>query len=115
MAAWPQVTIQRRDTPVKRINYGNELLIEVAVKLNGLNPDDVLVELVLGRPLVKHGDASNKRHHFTATGTTDASGAHIYALELKPELCGSLDYQIRAFPWHELLTHPLEMGLMAWV
>ena len=36
-------------------------------------------------------------------------------LELKPELCGRLDYRIRVYPRHELLTHPFELGLMLWV
>ena len=115
VAAWPQVKMQRRDLPIRRIDYGGKLLFEVAVQLGGLNPDDVLVELLLGRPHVSHGDSGLNQHRFTATGTADSNGAHIYALELQPELCGSLDYQIRAFPWHELLTHRLEMGLMAWV
>jgi starch phosphorylase len=36
-------------------------------------------------------------------------------LELEPELCGRLDHRIRAYPCHELLTHPFELGLMIWV
>jgi starch phosphorylase len=34
---------------------------------------------------------------------------------LKPELCGRLDYRIRVFPRHELLTHRFELGLMLWI
>jgi len=30
-------------------------------------------------------------------------------------LCGKLVYRIRAYPYHELLTHPFETGLMIWV
>jgi starch phosphorylase len=44
----------------------------------------------------------------------EANGEQRYTLELAPELCGRLDYRIRVYPWHELLTHPLELGLMIW-
>ncbi len=113
--AWREVRLHRRDTPVRRVSYGNSLRFEAALQLNGLKPEDIVVELLLGRPLVGHDQTKNKHFRFHSTGTLDAGGAHIYALELKPELCGSLDYKIRAYPWHELLTHPLEMGLMVWL
>jgi starch phosphorylase len=35
-------------------------------------------------------------------------------LDLALGLCGRLDYGIRAFPYHEQLTHPFELGLMLW-
>ena len=114
-AAWREVRLHRRDTPVKRIDYGNSLRFEVALQLNGLKAEDIVVELLVGRPLTGHDTSKNKPYRFDATGAADAAGAHIYALELKPELCGSLDYKIRAYPWHELMTHPLEMGLMVWL
>jgi starch phosphorylase len=40
---------------------------------------------------------------------------HQFSLDLSPDLCGRLDYKIRVYPFHELLTHPLEMGLMQWL
>lgn len=39
----------------------------------------------------------------------------VYALELTPELCGKIEYRIRAYPYHELLTHRFEMGLIKWL
>jgi starch phosphorylase len=30
-------------------------------------------------------------------------------------MCGKLEYRIRVYPWHELLTHPFEMGMMRWL
>jgi glycogen phosphorylase len=113
--SWREVRLNRRDTPVNRIDYGNSLRFEVGLQLNGLKPEDIVVELLLGRPLVGHDHGKNKQFRFHSTGAADAGGAQIYALELTPELCGSLDYKIRAYPWHELMTHPLEMGLMVWL
>ena len=36
-------------------------------------------------------------------------------LDLAPELCGKLEYRIRAYPHHAALSHRFEMGLMRWV
>ena len=110
--AWPGVSIRRLDSPKKRIQFGDTLRIETALRLNGLNPEDVAVELLLSRAGTQ-GKEVTMRYRLAAQGA-DASGEHHFALELAPELCGRLDMHIRAHPWHELLTHPLELGLMIW-
>ena len=54
------------------------------------------------------------RYDLAFDGTMTEAGEHRFALELQPELCGRLDYRIRAYPCHEALTHPFELGLMVW-
>lgn len=111
-AAWPNVTIRRLDTPQRRIRFGESVVIEVAVNLGSLSPSDVSVEAVLTRGL---RDKSERRvHAFAADGTRTDAGEHRFVLELTPDLCGRLDYRIRAYPAHDLLTHPFELGLMIW-
>ena len=110
--AWPGVTIRRLDSPKKRIQFGDTVRIETAVRLNGLNPEDVAVELLVSRA-GEFGKGEPTHHRFVAQGA-DATGEHRFTLELAPELCGKLDYRIRAYPWHEFLTHPFELGLMIW-
>jgi len=77
-----------------------------------LTPEDVKVELLLSR-IGPHGKIETMHHRFVAQGA-DASGEQRFALDLAPELCGKLDMRIRAYPCHEFLTHPLELGLMIW-
>ena len=50
-----------------------------------------------------------------AAGAIDGTTEHRYVLALKPELCGRLDYRLRLYPRHELLTHRFELGLMLWI
>ena len=112
-AAWPGVSARRIDAPRTRIQFGESIPVEIAVKLNGLAPADVCVELLLTRglresPLVQHS------HECVSEGVLE-SGEHRYRLELKPGLSGRLDYRIRVYPRHELLTHPFEPGLATWV
>ena len=38
-----------------------------------------------------------------------------WKIDLTPELCGKLEYQIRIFPSHPALIHKFEPGLMIWL
>ena len=39
----------------------------------------------------------------------------IFALEVEPPDCGQFRTEVRIYPWHELLSHPHELGLMKWL
>jgi glycogen phosphorylase len=111
--AWGGVSIRRLDEPVKRLTYGENMELKVAVNLNGLAPEDVRVELLVGRAS-KHGqDHDLKANVFRPDGFDNYEC--VFTLELTPELCGRLLYRVRAYPYHELLTHPFETGLMLWL
>jgi len=84
------------------------------VTLNGLAPEDVVVELLLGVPEYESAEEKPRQYRFAADGAADSGGKRRFVLELAPDICGRLDYRIRAYPWHELLTHPFELGLMLW-
>ena len=107
--AWPNVSVRRLDAPKKRIAFGDSFVVEVAVVLNGLSPDDVVVEILMNHP------RQQERYELAATGTIGETGEQRFVFELTPDLCGQLEYRIRAYPCHALLTHPFEMGLMIWV
>lgn len=113
-AAWDGVALRRMDTPLKHIHFGDTVKLEVALKMNGLAPEDVVVELLIRRTTKQ--DVLDYLHFgFTFLGMSPDGEEHLFALDLSPDLCGRLDYKIRIYPFHELLTHPLEMGLMLWL
>jgi starch phosphorylase len=111
-AAWPGVAARRLDTPRTRIQFGESIPVEIAVKLNGLSPADVCVELLLTRgretPVVQHS------HELAAEGSP-VEGEQRFRIDLKPGLAGRLDYRVRIYPRHDLLTQPFELGLICWV
>jgi starch phosphorylase len=113
-AAWPQVAVSRLDRPPARISFGESLNVEVGVKLAGLNPGDVTVELLLSHTERDGGNGDRRRYALAPQGNVDGSGEARYVLAFTPESCGRLDYRIRAYPRHPDLTHPFEMGLMVW-
>ncbi len=113
-AAWAGVSLHRIDTPKKRIQFGDMLEFEVALNLNGLQPEDVVVEMLISRP----NKLENKDFHhypFQFRGIDAKTGEHRFGMDLAPSLCGRLDYKIRVYPYHSLLTHALEMGLLQWL
>jgi len=112
-SAWNGISARRLDTPKHRIQYGDSIPIEVAVKLNGLAPHDVGVEVLLTRG-VRDGSSVQHTHELQAKGDL-GNGEQRFALDLKPGLAGRLDYRIRLYPRHELLTHPFELGLCHWL
>lgn len=113
-AAWPQVTARRHDQARSRIRFGETMALEVLVNLDRLSHEDVAVELLLGRPGRLPEDRVQS-YRFTHVGPVDGGPQHLFAMELVPELCGKLEYLIRVYPYHELLTHRFEMGMMRWL
>jgi starch phosphorylase len=135
VAAWPAVTVRAASDRPERVDFGDRLKMRVAVNLNGLAPSDVRVELLLTREL-PDGPFERPRlssfgavgagmrvrdgreaaiELFTATGERGADGAHLFAIECTPPWCGRLAAAVRLVPYHELLSHPYELGLMAWL
>ncbi|MDN5872198.1 MAG: hypothetical protein L0H73_15960, partial [Nitrococcus sp.] len=132
--AWPRVSLRRLGDPAHQIRYGERLSFEVVAELNGLEPEDVVVEALVsrrhganeaitgvidGRGRLPEGGSDRRRPYdaraqFTVLEKLDGGGTH-YILEYEPEWCGRLSYQVRLYPYHELLTHPFELGLMVWL
>jgi starch phosphorylase len=112
-AAWPGIALRRVDNAPRRIRFGESVPVEVAVKLNGLAPADVYVELILTRALREAAPVSHS-HELTPVGEA-RDGEQRFRIDLKPALSGRLDYRVRVYPRHELLTHPHELGLATWL
>ena len=112
---WESVRLRRVDTHRRNIVYGENLRFEVAVYMNGLKPEDVVVELLLGRQTDYDTLRDTRRYRFEWEGVMTEQGEHRFALQIMPEMCGKLEYRVRVYPWHELLTHPFEMGMMRWL
>ena len=114
-ANWPAVTLRRLDAPRKGIAYGETVRFEIGVGLGGLKPEDVTVELMISREKREADADSHSRYRFESEGLRTEQGEHRFVLELTPEICGRLEYHVRIYPSHALLTHAFEMGMMKWL
>jgi starch phosphorylase len=45
----------------------------------------------------------------------DSDGAAVFELNAAPKECGQFATEVRIYPWHALLSHPYELGLMKWL
>ncbi len=111
--AWNGVTIRRTDTLVTAMVTGDTLPVTVSVNLNGLNPEDVVVECLVGREPHNGHFHATARHNFNHLHVE--GGKDIFQLHLQPPLPGVNFYKIRIYPFHEMLSHPFETGCMIWI
>ena len=112
---WANVKLRRLDTAKRNIAFGQGMELEVAVSLAGLKPEDVVVELLIGRQTQLEKLRDMRGYRFESEGVLTDQGEHRFALEITPEMCGRLEYHMRIYPYHELLTQPFEVGMMRWL
>jgi starch phosphorylase len=108
--AWAHVTVRALGRPQRLTSYGDKSRFEAAVNLDRLAPEDVEVELLMGSPLL----AKQEPASYILKPVGREGDEEKYAIDLAPELCGKLEYRIRAYPRHPSLSHRFEMGLMKW-
>ncbi|HEY0767600.1 MAG TPA: hypothetical protein VGD47_06560, partial [Steroidobacteraceae bacterium] len=126
--AWSRVSLRLLTDAPRDLPRGERLRLRVAAGLSGLAPADVRVEFCARRllpeadlappALSSYGQpprAGLWHAAFTATDEQDSDGAVIFALDVEPQECGQFRTEARIYPWHELLSHPYELGLMKWL
>jgi len=117
--AWPAVHGYLVTPVPASITAGDPLSFEVALQLDGLQPDDVVVECVLGRTDEEDNFLMTYKRLFYLAGAS-ADGATLFRCDLfdVDNACsagGLQQFKIRYYPCHHLLSHPLECGLMRWL
>ncbi len=111
---WKNIKIRRIDDAAKFIQTGDRLRITVSVYLNGLSPEDVALECLVGL-------CNNQKDELTVTEKKIfqyqgiEKNNHIFTLDLKPGQSGLNHYKIRMYPYNKLLAHPLETGYLIWL
>jgi glycogen phosphorylase len=127
-AAWPRVGLRLITDTARDLPRAERLRLRVAAALNGLEPADVRVEF-RARRLLPEADPSPPplcsydappragfwQAAFKATDEQEGDGAVVFALDVEPPDCGQFRTEVHIYPWHELLSHPHELGLMKWL
>lgn len=110
---WPGVRIRLVDTPAQQTYHRESISLRLHAQLNGLKPEDVVVECLYGKIQADGKFQALDRRAFKPLTTTND---HVeFGLELAPESAGLLHYKLRIYPHHPLQAHPFEMGCMLWV
>ncbi len=122
---WPKVGLRLLADAPGDMPRGERLRLRIAASLNGLQTSDVRVEFVARRQLPEADPEQPALSSYNspprdglwienlrATGEQEGDGAAVFALDTQPNSCGQFATELRIYPYHELLTHPFEMGLM---
>jgi starch phosphorylase len=119
-AAWDGVRIRLANKPPEAVVAGDPMRVEVAVDLNGLAPEDVVVECVIGR-VSELGEFLAAQHvRFKAAEAAEAGIGQIYHADLASamsdlDLVALRHYEVRVYPHHRLEAHPFECGFVRWI
>lgn len=116
---WRNVRIRLVSSLPTEIVNGQSMLVEVAAHLGGLDPEDVVVECVLGRQNDMNVFVPVQRIDFDVVGRT-REGETLFRVDLHAPrlgipLPGLQCYKIRIYPYHRLLSQRFETGCMIWL
>ena len=125
--AWPHVRIEHVETEADGQALGSALTVRVSVALGTLTPDDVMVEVVYGRPddtdeivspsyaaLTAEAGTPGASGASGASGTVAANGLVRYSGEVPLDQPGPFGYTVRVLPNHPLLDSRAELGLVTY-
>jgi starch phosphorylase len=119
-AAWEGVRVRLGNAPPAAVTAGHPIQVEIAVELNGLAPEDLVVECLIGR-LTELGEFTPAhRIPFEAVKHTAARNEQTYRVDLASAMAdlpmeGLRHYQVRVYPHHRLQAHPFECGCILWL
>lgn len=112
-AVWGQVALQWAETPPELLESGSKLLLKVRAEIDGLEVDDVRVECLLRHE--GHGTEPSQTVHVLQPLDETDEGQPVFAAEILPPENGLFGIRVRIYPFHELLQHPFEVGLLRWL
>ncbi|MDH5435837.1 MAG: alpha-glucan family phosphorylase [Gammaproteobacteria bacterium] len=112
-ANWHKVTASRIDNKLESIKQDETLPITVSVFLNGLLPEDVVVECIIGKELDDF--SKNSRKYFSLNYVEKRGEEYIFSIDLNPAMSGLNYYRIRIYPQNKHLSRRFETGYMMWL
>jgi starch phosphorylase len=111
---WSHVKINRVEANLNsHLKVGNSLEAKAFVQLGSLSPEDVLVELYLGRLDARGNFVKPKPVEMKHSGKKD--GAYIFETgSVSVKSSGRHGYSVRVMPRHPELVGKFETGLLKW-
>ncbi len=110
--AWPGIRVDHVESDEGAQVPGAALTVRASIALGELSPGDVLVEVVYGRTGDSDEITEPQRRTMTLESPPGPDGVARYAGEAELGSPGPFGYTVRALPYHPLLAHPAELGLV---
>ncbi len=109
---WSGVSMKRTDEISTAIRHGEKLSIKISAFLNGLSPEDVVIECLIGN---KKQDKARTCDKLSFSFIEKQGDDYLFLLELEPTHPGLNYYKLRMYPYNDLLAHRHETGFMIWL
>ncbi|MCG8315620.1 MAG: alpha-glucan family phosphorylase, partial [Pseudomonadales bacterium] len=111
---WHKVSVERLDEPVSKIYRDQAFEVRLAIDLAGLAPDDIAVDLLIGRVSF---DGDFDRHSCASLHYIEMlpDGRALFTISMALAESGKQSYMLRMYPYNELLGQRFEMGFMKWL
>ncbi|MGH9181542.1 MAG: alpha-glucan family phosphorylase, partial [Acidimicrobiales bacterium] len=111
---WDEVRVESVDSDASVADLGAMRLVEAAVALGPLEPDDVAVQLLHG-PVVANDEMADVRQVTLALSAPgDGQGRWRYSGRFACEAAGRHGFTVRVVPSHPDLVSMADMGCVAW-
>jgi glycogen phosphorylase len=113
-AAWPQISVESTTEIPSEISFGGELPVSASVALNGLDPDDVTVQVISGHV---NGDGEMVDIdvlRMDPAGRDPSGNSRFQALLQPSRRSGLHGYAIRVLPRNPDAVSPFIPGLVKW-
>ena len=114
--AWGRVSIASVDSSgiPQQAQAGDAFDVRAEVRLDGLSPEDVAVELVYGRTDEDDALAADHSVHRLSPAGPAVDGVTAYTGTLPLTVTGTFGYAVRVVPTHPQLVSPVELGLVTY-
>lgn len=111
---WSQVAVRHLAAELPpQAKVGSTVPLEAHIELGELTPDDVQVELYMGK-VNSQKEIQQATTSPLALRRTAEDGSFVFGGEFPCQRAGSFGYTVRVIPAHADLRDPLEMGLVCW-
>jgi starch phosphorylase len=110
-AAWPTVSVEHVESLAgEQVEVGTKIHVSALVRLGELTPDDIEVQLIIGR-LDGDDHLYDPRVDPVPAGVNIDGGLRRYEGWVEAKRAGAIGYTVRVVPYHPLLASQAEMGL----
>ncbi|KEF32418.1 Glycogen phosphorylase [Marinobacter nitratireducens] len=112
--AWPGVSLTICGSVSQTCAHDEAVEIRVEAQLNGLSASDVQVQCLIEPRCTGSYEDSGPGHVFLEY-ESESDGRTLFSARVPPSYPGLQTLKLRMYPYHDALSHPLEMGAMLWI
>ncbi|MCF7929833.1 MAG: alpha-glucan family phosphorylase [Spirochaetales bacterium] len=96
------------------ITIGDKLDVGAQIRLPGVKPDQVSVELYYGRLITSAGSQIQEPERVEMELKSSSGDLHEFTVTITCRITGKIGYSVRILPKHPALVHPFVPGLIKW-